>query len=540
MSKNKNKRSTKKVDKKIVTQALLVAATVSAATHVTAEEAKANPQAQTNEPAVKSTAQQKGQVINVQTNLRMRTSPSTSSAIVSYLVNGKEFNIVGKSGDWYNIQADGKNGYVHKDYVKEIGTSSNGSQSFNKKGRVINVSYKLNLRRSATTSSQVVAYLDNGQEFNIKSKEGAWHKVEVNGVEGYLYEEYVQVIGNVTPANPPAAPSNNAASANNTQNTPSNTQQLQEKGQVVNVPSGLRLRLRKANNTSSAILDYLDNGQSFDIIGKSGEWYNISVKGISGYVYKDYVKVAQGNVTVQATPAVTQEDKVGTVVVTGENLRFRSEPSTNSAVLGYFMNGQSVRIIGTSGDWYKINYNGKIGYAHKNYIRLVNASSSHNTTNASTSSSSQSSASYEAVVNIMKAQIGAPYVWGGSGELLTTQSLNTIKNRFPQETQSGSYNLAQQYVNKGFRSFDCSGLMYWGFKQVGVNLGRTTYDQIRNGVEVSINSLRPGDLLFYGDLTHVGMYIGNNQWIEAPNSRSFVKVTTVPWNKVTRARRVIN
>ena len=40
--------------------------------------------------------------------------------------------------------------------------------------------------------------------------------------------------------------------------------------------------------------------------------------------------------------------------------------------------------------------------------------------------------------------------------------------------------------------FDCSGFMQWGFKKANINIGRTTYDQIKSGVEVSLDSVQPG------------------------------------------------
>ena len=139
----------------------------------------------------------------------------------------------------------------------------------------------------------------------------------------------------------------------------------------------------------------------------------------------------------------------------------------------------------------------------------------------------------------MKQHIGSPYVWGGSGEYLTTASLNSLKKTYPIQAAAGMYNRAAQYVDRGFRAFDCSGLMQWGFKQVGISIGRSTWDQINNGYEVSVNALQPGDLLFYSNLQHVGMYIGNGQWIESPNSSADVRIATVPWSKIGRARRIL-
>ena len=87
--------------------------------------------------------------------------------------------------------------------------------------------------------------------------------------------------------------------------------------------------------------------------------------------------------------------------------------------------------------------------------------------------------------------------------------------------------------------FDCSGFMQWGFNKANISIGRTTYDQIKSGVEVSLDDVQPGDLLFYSNLGHVGMYIGNGQWIESPNHGKTVRITNVPWSSIGRARRVL-
>lgn len=60
------------------------------------------------------------------------------------------------------------------------------------------------------------------------------------------------------------------------------------KGQVINVSTNVRLR--QSAGTSSMVLGYLSNGQLFNIKGKSGDWYNIELNGMVGYIHKDYVK----------------------------------------------------------------------------------------------------------------------------------------------------------------------------------------------------------------------------------------------------------
>jgi len=109
----------------------------------------------------------------------------------------------------------------------------------------------------------------------------------------------------------------------------------------------------------------------------------------------------------------------------------------------------------------------------------------------------------KAVALAIQAQ-GTPYVWGG--------------------TQIG-------------KGVDCSGLVYSIYKQLGINLPRTTYEQAKSGKVVGLGSLLPGDLVFYntgsrdpngiGTYSHVAIYIGNGQVIDAPGRGKSVRITSI-------------
>lgn len=91
--------------------------------------------------------------------------------------------------------------------------------------------------------------------------------------------------------------------------------------------------------------------------------------------------------------------------------------------------------------------------------------------------------------------LGQPYVWGGSS---------------PSE------------------GFDCSGLLQYSLAQNGVNISRTTYDQVNEGTAVSKSDLQPGDAVFFGtadDVHHVGIYIGNGEYIHAPKTGDVIKIS---------------
>lgn len=104
--------------------------------------------------------------------------------------------------------------------------------------------------------------------------------------------------------------------------------------------------------------------------------------------------------------------------------------------------------------------------------------------------------------------LGTPYVWGGTSRA----------------------------------GVDCSGLTYLAYKQMGVDIGRTTYSQYANTTRISKGQLRPGDLVFsrFGadgkeGPAHVGMYIGNGKTIESPRTGDVVKYSSIDkWEQYGR------
>lgn len=88
--------------------------------------------------------------------------------------------------------------------------------------------------------------------------------------------------------------------------------------------------------------------------------------------------------------------------------------------------------------------------------------------------------------------------------------------------------------------FDCSGFVQYVYRSVGIQLPRVTYTQQNMGRPVSFNELKPGDLIFRGNPSHhVGIYIGNNQYIHAPYTGTVVRIETFNPSKWTFARRII-
>ena len=118
------------------------------------------------------------------------------------------------------------------------------------------------------------------------------------------------------------------------------------------------------------------------------------------------------------------------------------------------------------------------------------------------------SSNSQRAVEFAHSRIGTPYVYGGT-------------------TDAG---------------YDCSGFVQAAYRNAGVNIPRTTYEQAVYGRSVSRAELQPGDLIFYGNggpstSYHVAMYIGNGQVIHSPQSGDRVKQAPMDMMRISAMQR---
>jgi len=99
-----------------------------------------------------------------------------------------------------------------------------------------------------------------------------------------------------------------------------------------------------------------------------------------------------------------------------------------------------------------------------------------------------------------------------------------------------------------YSGFDCSGLVQYSHKAVGINLPRTASQQFKAATRISKKYLSPGDLVFFKTsvnryVSHVGIYLGKNKFIHAPSSGKRVKISSMKnkyWSKrFTGAGRIL-
>jgi cell wall-associated NlpC family hydrolase len=75
--------------------------------------------------------------------------------------------------------------------------------------------------------------------------------------------------------------------------------------------------------------------------------------------------------------------------------------------------------------------------------------------------------------------------------------------------------------------FDCSGLVYWAYGRLGIELPHSSYALYDQGRQVARSRMKRGDLLFFSGLGHVGIYIGRGRMVHAPHSGTPVQVVSL-------------
>ena len=248
------------------------------------------------------------------------------------------------------------------------------------------------------------------------------------------------------------------------------------------------LRLREEATTDATILATAAKGDTVVVLEDTGSgWYKVDYQSVEGYMSGEYLDVAaKADVTIG----------YGLVQSDGSTLNVRSGPATTYDKVASLSDGAVVTIVGIDSGWYKITTSGgTTGYVSSDYMVTCKDSAGSRgdgTAVAASSGLGQQVADYGLQF------LGTPYVYGGNGP----------------------------------SCFDCSGFTSYVYRHFGYTLNRTASTQLSNGVSVSKSELQPGDLVFFKYNTskaasHVGIYIGNGQFVHASTNTYTVKTDTL-------------
>jgi hypothetical protein len=170
--------------------------------------------------------------------------------------------------------------------------------------------------------------------------------------------------------------------------------------------------------------------------------------------------------------------------------------TSSSSVVGQVADGTALKVLGKSGHYYKLDCGSMKGYIHESHVSYSDTDgyvavcdSDRKDSGSFTQYSASQAFELQASLMEMSASfLGTPYVYGGSSPW----------------------------------GFDCSGFVSYLYKQHDIQLHRCADAQMQDGLIVSRDNLRVGDLVFFSIegpwvASHVGIYVGNGQMIHSAN-----------------------
>lgn len=203
----------------------------------------------------------------------------------------------------------------------------------------------LNLRETASMEAKVLGQYPTGTLVEIVEEGDTWHKVSVNGKDGYMMAKYLSTAGSSQTA-------------------------------TVKTNTGIGLNVREEPSLHGAIITSVKNGGSVNVLQRSGTWCRVSVDGKEGFMATQYLSFGgstggstggsvSGKVAVVNNPKATQV------------LNLRQTASLDAKVLAYYRNGVKVTVLSDNGTWCKVQVeDGKLGYMMKKYLRVTDESTS--------------------------------------------------------------------------------------------------------------------------------------------------------------------
>lgn len=412
----------------------------------------------------------------------------------------------------------------------------------------------LNLRSEASTSSTIVMQLNLGEELQVISEEDNWYKVKVDGKEGYVSKDYVELTeeeGTETPGT--TTPSNNE------EETPSNNENL-----TTSVNTGDKLTLQSSTDIrilpliNSNILGIANAEETLTVITSTNKWLYVQTDEISGWIAKSYIDGTATNKDEEQNPENTNNDDVQsngddeetepeennsntnqgnsgdelysssvTMYVSESSVYVRSLPSTSGDIVTTLIKNTDVTVVGENNGWYKVKYNELSGYIRKDLL----SDSKIETTNRSGTTIDRTETETLAEENVAT---------------VSTNSLGTQIVEYAKQYLGCPY----VYGASGSTSFDCSGFTMYVYNHFGYSLSHSATAQSKVGTYVAKENLQPGDLVFFLDyetmdgIGHCGIYIGDGNFIHASSGSGYcVKISTLLsgsyLNRYATARRLV-
>ena len=434
------------------------------------------------------------------------------------------------------------------------------------------------LREGASTSTEPVGEVKDGETVEIIEKSDNWYKVNYNGQTGYIREDLLNIQEEQTKKE---EETQEQQKANNEQkqyeeksqqneNTETNEQKQQESKTDVN-PLGKKIVVadiigRIVPSLSASKLEKISAGTKVTVIKVLNAWSLIKYsENNTVWIPTKLLKDIEEEKASEVQPDTEPEPSTWTGYINVSAAIIRSGPSTSSEIITEKYRNNAVEVIGEEGDWYRILVEGKEAYIAKRLISttITAESASRNlsernqieqqtpsseeyiqkaqetianegTTNVSNNSDAATASSEEAMEIQKTETIEEPKVQVAQEQEQKVVEAVPVSLRGDEVVATAKKYLGCSYVygGSGPSSFDCSGFTMYVYGKFGVSLAHGAISQSNAGTYVSKNNLQPGDLVIFRDwdntsIGHCGIYIGGGKFIHAANPKRGVVTDTL-------------
>ena len=414
-------------------------------------------------------------IVRVDGYLNMHDAGAQDADIIGKLYGGSACEILDITEDgWLHVSSGGIEGYVHPDYVITGDEAKMAAREEIAVRAIVNAD-KLFVRSAPTTEAEALGSVLKNERYVVREEQDGWVRVTE---DGWVSGEFVTIRRALNVA-----------------------RKLDLRSMVLNMYDNLGvsevqnyLNIREEPKEDGQIIGKLTSKAGCDILETDGDWYKIRSGGVTGYVKSEFI----------ATGEKAKEEAIANAslmaVVTTDILNARSEPQESAKIWTQLQNNERFPVLEQIDGWVRIELDEEDQvYLKSEYVDVRYALNEAVHFSPAEEAAQASASRRQQIVNYAVQFLGNPYVWGGT----------SLTN-----------------------GCDCSGFTMKIMEHFGVSLPHYSGSQAQCGSKVDSSSMRPGDLIFYGNrsgtINHVSMYIGNGQIVHAASRRSGIKIST--WN----------
>lgn len=375
------------------------------------------------------------------------------------------------------------------------------------------------VRKGPSLDDDIVQTLNKSAEVEIIGESGEWYKIKYDvdtTFEGYMHKDYIEIkSGEVaTITTPTPTPTSNPTPTETPEAPASEAPKVDLLGEK-SVSSEAKVYVLPV--VTSSVKDIIKKNTKVTVIEIAGNYAYINYNNNNGWVKALLLQ--------EVKEQTTTEVKGRTAYVCVSQAIVREKATTDSEKITTFTYNDEVTIIGEEGNFYKIRLNDNEYYMAKHLIA--------NTKQPVTSRSSTSRQTTTAPDTSIENKTTETQKTEPTQQVQTTVAKSSVGEKMAQMAKSY---VGYKYVYGGANpstGFDCSGLVYYICGQLGYSVNRTADNQIYNGVAVEKANLQPGDLVFFTNyqtnkgIGHVGIYIGNNQFVHASTPTTGVIISSL-------------